>query len=112
MDIFLLRMFQRQALLQCQFALVAAHDINAALVRDDTIGVFYSLQNLLNSAANISKVFWGAGGHLAEARRELRASIALADDSPLLAVAMRNNYEHFDERLDQWSKTFSAAQLS
>lgn len=105
MDVGLLRMFQRQAFLQCQFALVAANDVSSALVRNDIIGIFGSLQCLLNAAANISKVFWGSRGKVTEARKELRDSIGLPDDSALRTVTMRNNYEHFDERLETWSET-------
>jgi hypothetical protein len=104
MDVGLLRMFQRQGLLQCQFAIVAANDVNSALVRNDIIGIFGSLQSLLTAAANIAKVFWGSGGKFSETRKSLRTSIGLSDDSPLRTVTMRNNYEHFDERLERWSE--------
>ena len=46
-----------------------------------------------------------SGGKFAEARRDVRASIGLTDGSSLRTVAMRNNYEHFDERLERWSET-------
>ena len=35
-------------------------------------------------------------------RRPLRDSIGVTDASPLRSVRMRNNFEHFDERLDRW----------
>jgi hypothetical protein len=64
--------------------------------------LFYEVQNLLNAAANISKACWGAGGKLATQRQPLRDSIGVTDASPLCDMSMRNNYEHFDERLDRW----------
>src|SRR5260221_11535558 len=102
MDMHLLRTFQRQVAGQCQFMLRAAEDINNALKNGDTRVVFYSIQNLLNAAANVSKAFWGQGGKLTDQRKPLRDSVGVADNTPLKAVAMRNNFEHFDERLDRW----------
>lgn len=114
MDLHLLRTFQWQVLLQCHFLMLAANDVDAALrqqsgpgstnVMDVVRRTFYALQNLLNAAANISKALWGAGGKFAEVRKPLRDSIDVNDDLPLRNVTMRNNFEHFDERLDRWWK--------
>ena len=35
-------------------------------------------------------------------RKELRESVEVTDKSQLHNVGMRNNFEHFDERLDRW----------
>ena len=59
---------------------------------------------MLNAGANISKAFWGSGGKFSAERKPLRDSIKIDDNSPLREVAMRNNFEHFDERLDRWWK--------
>ena len=104
MDTRLLRTFQNQVLLQCQFVLYAAGDLNDALNQGDTRKTFYLIQNLLDATANISKVLWGARGTLAEQREPVRVSIGVTDDSPLRLPAMRNNFEHFDERIDRWWK--------
>ena len=100
----LLRIFQQQALLQCQFTLFAAHDINMALNQSDDTRIFYSIQNLLNAAANVSKTLWGSGGKLADERKTLRDSIGVFDTSPLREILIRNDFEYFDERLDNWWK--------
>lgn len=105
MDLMLLRMFQGQVLLQCEFMMVAAGELNRGLELMNTRHTFYALQNLLNAGANISKALWGSGGKRAKQRKPLRDSIGVADDSPLRAVAMRNNFEHFDDRLDKWWET-------
>ena len=98
----LLRAFQNQVLLQCEFMTLATAEVNAAMQSQDTTRIFYGLQNLLNAAANISKVLWGSGGRHADERREVRDSIGIHENSPLSTVTMRNNFEHFDERLDGW----------
>ena len=107
MDLFLLRTFQRQAALQCKFVLTAANEVNNALKARNSEGVFYALQNFLNAAANVAKALWGGGGKLEQARKPLRDSIGIGDDSPLRVVTMRHNFEHFDERLDRWWKESS-----
>jgi len=98
----LLRIFQQQVALQCDFMLRAANEVNVALKSDDMDGIYYAIQNLLNAAANISKALWGQGGKLAADRQELRDSIGIDDKSLLREVTMRNHFEHFDERLDRW----------
>ncbi|RWP49513.1 hypothetical protein [Mesorhizobium sp.] len=102
MDSMHLRVFQGQVYLQCRFMLRAADDLNRALKSGDPEHVFYALQNLLNAGANISKAFWGGKGKKAAERKLLRDSIGISDDSPLRDVAMRNNFEHIDERIDRW----------
>ncbi|MCJ7811204.1 MAG: hypothetical protein MUP62_03290 [Dehalococcoidia bacterium] len=107
MDLMLLRNFQRQVLLQCEFILLAAADINETLKMGqegkDTINrVFYAIQNLLVAAANVSKALWGLSGAQSAQRQALRASIGISDASPLREVDMRNHFEHFDERLERW----------
>ncbi len=105
MDKFLLQTFQRQVEFQCQAFRVADLELRAAIIREDHVGMWIAIQNLLTAAANISKACWGQGGKLLEERRELRKSVGLADDSPLQNVVMRNHFEHFDERIDEWWKT-------
>jgi hypothetical protein len=84
-------------------------DQNKAMVFDE---FFLAVQGLLGSAANISKIFWPIGGKSAEdnkARRRLerghrlRKELAVPDDSPLRARAVRNHFEHMDERLDEYA---------
>ena len=104
MDRELLRSFQRQVAIQCRWLLLAARDVNKGLQNKDVNYTFYAVQNLLNAGANISKSFWGQGGRLAAERKPLRDSIGVDDTSPLREVTMRNNFEHFDERLDRWWK--------
>jgi lysyl-tRNA synthetase class 1 len=102
MDTFLLRNFQQQVALQCKFVLASAEDLKKGVAESNSEQIFYALQNLLNASANISKALWGARGKMANERRLLRDSIGIGDDSPLREVNMRNNFEHFDERLDRW----------
>ena len=105
MDKQLIRSFQRQIQAQCEYVLIAANEIDVALNQHRIEHTFYAIQNLLNAAANIAKALWGQGGRLANDRKVLRDSIGVLDASPLKVVTMRNNFEHFDERLDHWWAT-------
>jgi hypothetical protein len=102
MDPRLLKVFQEQVKLQCIFLLRAARELNQTLKVRDTEGIFFSIQNLLTAGANVSKALWGPGGRLHAERKPLRDSIGIADTSALRDVNMRNNFEHFDDRLDRW----------
>lgn len=113
MDLMLLRAFQGQVRDQCAFVLKAAQGVDDALRRvnegspspewriamDD---VWFSLQNLLSAAANVSKALWGQSGRLAEERRPLRESLGVGDESPLQNTDLRNHFDHFDDRLTRW----------
>ena len=102
MDLMLLRVFQQQVLLQCRYVLVSAKYLQDANQHHDTVAVFYAIQNLLTAAANVAKALWGQKGSKAVDRGALRLSIGVNDSSPLRLVTMRNNFEHFDDRLDKW----------
>jgi hypothetical protein len=106
----LLLAFQNQILLQCRFLLFASQELERGIAQSDHTLIFYSIQNLLGAAANISKVLWGTQGkkpsekHRMQARKPLRDSLGVSDSSPMRSVTMRNNYEHFDERLEEWER--------
>lgn len=101
----LLRVFQAQVHLQCQAVVIAAQDLQRAFTVGSMPWAWVAIQNLLTASANISKALWGQGGRLAEPRQPLRASLTVADDSPLKDVGLRNDFEHYDERLDSWWRT-------
>ena len=102
MDVMLLRSFQRQVELQCAFIIKADEELKSAIEQRNVHNIFYSIQNLLNAGANISKALWGQKGRNHEQRKLLRESIGILDSSSLKEVSMRNNFEHIDERLDRW----------
>jgi hypothetical protein len=102
MDSRLQQLFLFQIMNQCQFVIKASGELDAALERSDTVAAFYSIQNLLSASANVAKALWGEGGRLATQRQVLRDRIGVDDKSPLKSPTMRNNFDHFDERLERW----------
>lgn len=64
--------------------------------------ILSSIQNIALQGAALSRYFWPARErepHASRARR-LREGLQVRDDSPLRNRELRNQMEHFDERLD------------
>lgn len=102
MDTHLIGIFCLQIETQCEFILIAAGDLNAAHKNDDGQRTFYSIQALLTASANVSKALWGQEPKQRNERKPLRDSLGIDDTSPFMARGMRNKFDHFDERLDEW----------
>ena len=108
MDTMALRVFQREVVRQSRFALMANQQLNEAIGRGDTARAWFDLQNLLIAIAQVSRLLFPAKrerNRLPERGKELRESLAVSDDSPLSEAALsdlRNDFEHFDERVEQW----------
>src|SRR5215211_1903562 len=91
--------------MQCEFILVAASDLDNALKAHDrlsTTRAWLALQTIVISAANLSKLFWGSRGKKLEERRPLRESLGVELGSCLQSPDLRNDFEHFDERIATW----------
>lgn len=104
-DPHVLEIFKQEVYGQCGFALEAAADMQRQLtgrLPDGAERLFASLQALLLAVANISKLLWGTSPTTSEARRPLRSALQVNDDSPLRNRDLRNHFEHFDERLEEW----------
>ena len=97
-----LRVFQAEVELQCKTILHSWHQLQAALITSNNDEAWKELQVILVSAANLSKMFWGSGGRREEQRARLRDSLQVVDTSPLRDPNLRNDFEHFDERLEDW----------
>ena len=104
MDQPLLKIFQLELATQCEFILIGGKQVNAHLeARQSTPPIWFVLQGMLVSAANASKLLWGSRTEEAlEARRQLRESVDVTDHSPLRSRRLRNDFEHFDERIEEW----------
>ena len=70
---------------------------------------WYSAQAFLTASSNISRVFWPPKARRETLREavdsrgsELRKRFAIDDNSPLFLRDIRDDFEHFDERIDHW----------
>lgn len=111
MDPKLKRLFLKHIDEQIRFFMLALEDIrDGELVIDrqkpETEDRFwYGVQSAILAVGNVSKVLWGSKGRYADQRAELREFLGISDDSPLRDTAMRNHWEHLDERIDTWYET-------
>jgi hypothetical protein len=91
---------------QCGFIVAAAEAVNEAL-RNPTAGrqltIWRELQTIVISSANVSKLLWGSKGRYEAERSNLRKRLGVPDDSALRDPDLRNDFEHFDERILCWS---------
>jgi hypothetical protein len=111
-DDLVLRIFRSEVAFQCRVALTATWRLNELLAEREpteaTMGQMWNeLQAILVASANLSKMFWGSRGKLEPQRKPLRESFRVANDSPLRDTDLRNDFEHFDERIESW---YSASQ--
>jgi hypothetical protein len=68
----------------------------------DTNGLLNELQNMILQAAALSRYFWPVRqGHEARAK-QLREAFGVTDDNPLRNRDLRNEIEHFDEKLEAY----------
>lgn len=102
MDDQVLAVFASEVGMQCQFIIVAAHNLDAALVTHNRTETWMHLQTMLVASANLSKMFWGSSGKKEAERERLREAFQVKDDSPLRDPDLRNDFEHFDTRLETW----------
>ena len=102
MDSKLIFVYLFQIKSQCEFATEAEKSLKTGVEGRDGTAMFYAIQNFLTATANISKACWGQKGKHAAARKPIRDAIGISDQSPIKTRDMRNNFEHFDERLDYW----------
>jgi hypothetical protein len=103
----------------CDLALLAYKDIKKSLELikpddKDIIDRFWlSVESFLVAVANTSKILWPSticGSVLSEEvslRREfLRGILSVDESSPIKSKAFRNHFEHYDSRIEEWSKEY------
>ena len=100
-----LKVFIDQVHLQCEYALRAyevwRHSVShQSELRDN----FYHVEALLNACAKVSKLLWGVESNTAARmeRATLRACLGIGDQAVISRRTVRDDLEHFDERLDSW----------
>ncbi|BCN51953.1 hypothetical protein RE9425_03430 [Prescottella equi] len=86
-------------------AAVATHPADASARRDQQVKIAAGVQQVLYSAAMVSKFLWPISkSDWASARAAgLRDCLSVGDDNPLNSRAVRDSIEHYDERLDAFA---------
>jgi hypothetical protein len=95
---------------ECRLGLAAAQNLDAALEQGNRDQVWLAIRGVLACAANVGKILWpnpkdkdheqavrARGKHLCH-------SLGMNRLSPLYPRAVRDGFEHIEERLDRWFK--------
>jgi hypothetical protein len=124
-----LEIFRHQINRECKFALIAVEQMESALEvvkqaenekddqgfwnlpkRDEGVWQFwYAIEAFLRATGNLSKIFWPPRALDEKLRpmtkkrgEQLRRILEVSNDSPLKNRTLRDHFEHYDERIDEW----------
>lgn len=107
-ELFLVYLFGIELDRRCRQLTHASQLMKRAVRRADAQEAFFYLESLLGSAAAISRIFWPPGWNqsttttYASRARLLRKNFRMTSRSVFYARGVRNAFEHFDERLDDF----------
>jgi len=84
---------------QSKIAEKAADQLNKS---SDTLEVWGAIQSILVAAANVSKILWPARKRYLARGKQLRELLGIDGDNLLSDRTLRNHFEHYDERIEDW----------
>lgn len=76
--------------------------ISDSAERRENGSIFEKLRLILTYTASTSRIFWPPGKKAKARGDRLRKLVGIPDDHALSDRSLRDNIEHFDERLDDW----------
>jgi len=94
---------------QAKIAKRAAERLHATIDHFDEIEVWSSIQSILVAAGNISKILWPSRKASAIRGRKLRALLSVDNGNLLSDRKLRNHFEHYDERIEDWFEKSQSA---
>jgi hypothetical protein len=111
MDNFLEQIYLEQAKQECEACFVAVKAFNTALERERSEDPFAHASAFVHHAAAVSRIFWPPGSRDKHARQRahrrgetLRKALLIPTNHPVQERTLRDHFEHFDERLDDWAE--------
>lgn len=111
MDDFLAQIYLEQAKQECERCFQSIQVMNAIMQQKIEGDFFQHALDLIHHAAAVSRIFWPPGGRNKQnSKRAHRRGQVLRDMLQLLSGhavqnrALRDHFEHFDERLDDWAE--------
>lgn len=104
--------FISEIVLQSKIAELAAERLSAIKPNSDQIEVWSSIQSILVAAGNVSKILWPSNKASAERGERLRELLQVDDNNILADRSLRNHFEHYDERIEDWFNKQASAVYS
>ncbi len=112
MDEFIESVYLRELVQQCQYAIAAVQKLNEALANHNPSEFFREASDFLHHSSAVSRILWppGSSDHRKKKRAKqrgdyLRTRLSVSENHTLQNRKLRDHFEHFDERLDDWAET-------
>ena len=112
MDERFIEIYRRYIAEQCELVILGASTTDYHLKHDSSEAgeeryelIWAGIQMVLTGDANLHKALWGGGRSSAaksEERRPIREDLGIEATPAISDIAVRNSFEHFDERLFAW----------
>lgn len=90
-----------EIVLQSKIAQRAAERLKATNVKFDQVETWCSIQSILVSVGNVSKILWPQKKYKIRGER-LRHWLKVANSNPLSSRKFRNYFEHYDEHVEKY----------
>lgn len=94
--------FLGEILLQTKIAFRANERLDSSQDTFDNLEVRCSVQSILVSAANVSKILWPTTKKHQKRGDRLREILKVEESNPLSNREFRNHFEHYDSRIEEW----------
>ncbi len=112
MDDFLAKIYLKQAQQECERCFNSITMMNANIQRKLEGDFFQHALDLIHHAAAVSRIFWPPGGKNKQNTKRshsrgqaLREILQLPNGHAVQNRSLRDHFEHFDERLDDWAES-------
>lgn len=96
-----------EIVLQYKIAQRAIKRLQATHEEFDNIETWCSIQTILVTAGNISKILWPTKKEYKMRGESLRQLLRVEKNNPLSNRRFRNHFEHYDERIEEYFKGVS-----
>lgn len=94
--------FLDEIVLQVKIARKAVERLETTKTTFDKIEVWGSIQSILVTAGNVSKILWPSDNKYKSRGERLRQLLKIDEDNILSNRKFRNHFEHYDSRIEEW----------
>src|SRR4030067_1143791 len=110
MDEFIENIYLRDLIAQCEFGVGSVQRMDKVLENQGSPSEFFrEAGNFLQHSSAVSRLLWPPGSNSRPMKKRakqrgahLRNSLEIDDVHSLKERTLRDHFEHFDERLDDW----------
>lgn len=101
--------FLSEIVRQAEIAKLSSTRLKSKDHQTNSLEIWCSLQSILIASSNVSKILWPSRKNSKERGEKLRSMLEIENGNILQERKLRNHFEHYDERIDDWFKTNQSA---